>query len=156
MRKEYSAVNSVQKKSPLSRFLLTNKGFCAGHRRIRCSNCTENKLNSPLSLNKHISESLPCNFCPLQGNHLFEKMKKGTWKLWMINSIYLVLSLYVVLSKSFLPLLTQECISCTVKVISIANNILSYEFTSSVCLLPIQNPQSLSYLNSNHRDKNKE
>lgn len=59
-------------------------------------------------------------------------MRKGTWNLWMINAIYLGLSLYVVLSKSFLPLLTQEYISCTVKVIRMANNIVSYEFISSV------------------------
>lgn len=130
--KEYSAINSLQREPPLSSFLLTRKGFYAGYRRIRCSNCTENKLNSLLSVNKHISESFPCNFCSMQGNHLFEKMKKDTWNIWMINAIYLVLSLYVVLSKTFLPLLTQECISCTVKVISMANNIFSYEFISSV------------------------
>lgn len=130
--KEYSAINSLQREPPLSSFLLTSKDFCAGHRRIRCSNCTENKLNSPLSVNKHISESFPCNFSPRQRNHLFEKVKKGIWNLWMINAIYLVLSLNVVVSKSSLPLLTQECISCTVKIISMANNIFSYEFISSV------------------------
>lgn len=66
----------------------------------------------------------------MQRNHLFVKVKKGAGNLWMINAIYLVLSLNVVLSKSSLPLLTQQCTSCTVKVISMANNIFSYEFLS--------------------------
>lgn len=59
----------------------------------------------------------------MQGNHLFERMQKATWNLWMVNAIYLIFSLYMVLSRSLYPLLTQQCISCTARVISMANNL---------------------------------